>query len=186
MNLTPEPISFVDVTEADIFYREIMWLAQQRITTGWADGTFRPYDHVDRGATAAFFYRLAGSPAFEAPETPSFKDVDQTHPFYKEIEWLKAEGITTGWADGTFRPFEPIKRDAMAAFFYRYAGEPSYVAPKGSQFVDVPESTIFYREIMWLRSRGITTGWGDGTFRPYEPIKRDAMAAFIYRYVHNK
>lgn len=186
MNLTPEPISFVDVTEADIFYREIMWLAQQRITTGWADGTFRPYDHVDRGATAAFFYRLAGSPAFEVPETPSFKDVDQTHPFYKEIEWLKAEGITTGWADGTFRPFEPIKRDAMAAFFYRYAGEPYYVAPKGSQFVDVPESTIFYREIMWLRSRGITTGWGDGTFRPYEPIKRDAMAAFIYRYVHNK
>ena len=95
-------------------------------------------------------------------------------------------GITTGWGDGTFRPFEPIKRDAMAAFFYRYAGKPYYVAPKGSQFVDVPESTIFYREIMWLRSRGITTGWGDGTFRPYEPIKRDAMAAFIYRYAHNK
>ncbi|WP_326502422.1 S-layer homology domain-containing protein [Rothia nasimurium] len=59
MNLTPAPISFVDVTEADIFYREIMWLAQQRITTGWADGTFRPYGPIKRDAMAAFIYRYA-------------------------------------------------------------------------------------------------------------------------------
>ena len=60
------------------------------------------------------------------------------------------------------------------------------LTPEPISFVDVTEADIFYREIMWLRSRGITTGWGDSTFRPYEPIKRDAMAAFIYRYVHNK
>lgn len=33
-----------------------------------------------------------------------------------------------------------------------------------------------------MRSRGITKGWPDQTFRPVETVKRDAMAAFIYRF----
>ena len=73
---------------------------------------------------AAFFYRMAGSPQFTAPSTLSFKDVPRDHPFYKEIEWMRARGITTGWSDGTFRPNDAVNRDAMAAFFYRYAGSP--------------------------------------------------------------
>ena len=28
----------------------------------------------------------------------------------------------------------------------------------------------------------MTTGWPDGSFRPVEPVHRDAMAAFVFRY----
>lgn len=66
---------------------------------------------------AAFFLPHAGFPAVHRPSTPSFKDVPTTHPFYKEIEWMKAQGITTGYSDGTFRSSAPVNRDAMAAFF---------------------------------------------------------------------
>ena len=37
---------------------------------------------------------------------------------------MRARGITTGWSDGTFRPNAAVNRDAMAAFFYRFAGSP--------------------------------------------------------------
>ena len=70
----------------------------------------------------------------------------------------------------------------MAAFFYRYAHSPRFDAPQQSPFRDVHPSDPFYREITWLASKGITRGWGDGTFRPVEPIHRDAMAAFVYRF----
>ena len=40
--------------------------------------------------------------------------------FYKEIHWMNAQGITTGWSDGTFRPLDQTHRDAMAAFLYRF------------------------------------------------------------------
>lgn len=194
MDLSPAaPLVFTDVNEGDMFYKEIMWLAQRGITTGWLEAddtrTYRPLEQIERGAIAAYFYRLAGSPEVELPATPSFSDVPATRPFYKEIEWMKAEGITTGWADGTFRPHDSVNRDAMAAFFYRYAGEPYYVAPTSSQFTDVDRAHPFYREVMWLRSTGVTTGWvdsdGTATYRPSSPINRDAMAAFVYRYVHN-
>ena len=177
-----ESAHFKDVPADYPFVNDINWLAQRRITTGWSDGTFRPNGSVERGAMAAFFYRMAGSPQFTAPSTPSFKDVPRDHPFYKEIEWMRARGITTGWSDGTFRPNDAVNRDAMAAFFYRFAGSPAYSAPAVSPFTDVSTGSQFYREIAWLADQRITTGWPDGSFRPVQPIERGAMAAFLHRY----
>ena len=177
-----ESAHFKDVSADYPFVNDINWLAQRRITTGYPDGTFRPNGSVERGAMAAFFYRMAGSPQFTAPSTPSFKDVPRDHPFYKEIEWMRARGITTGWSDGTFRPNDAVNRDAMAAFFYRYAGSPAYSAPTVSPFSDVSTGSQFYREIAWLADQRITTGWPDGSFRPVQPIERGAMAAFLHRY----
>lgn len=177
-----ESAHFKDVPADYPFANDINWLAQRRITTGYPDGTFRPNGSVERGAMAAFFYRMAGSPQFTAPSTPSFKDVPRDHPFYKEIEWMRARGITTGWSDGTFRPNDAVNRDAMAAFFYRYAGSPAYSAPSVSPFSDVSTGSQFYREIAWLADQRITTGWPDGSFRPVQPIERGAMAAFLHRY----
>ena len=177
-----ESAHFKDVPADYPFVNDINWLAQRRITTGYPDGTFRPNGSVERGAMAAFFYRMAGSPQFTAPSTPSFKDVPRDHPFFKEIEWMRARGITTGWSDGTFRPNDAVNRDAMAAFFYRFAGSPAYSAPAVSPFTDVSAGSQFYREIAWLADQRITTGWADGSFRPVQPIERGAMAAFLHRY----
>lgn len=69
---------------------------------------------------------LVGSPAF-TPSRQSFYDVKATTPFHREIEWLSDTRITTGWADRTFRPNEPVDRNAMAAYLYRLAGSPAFV-----------------------------------------------------------
>ena len=173
---------FTDVPTDNQFYREITWIAARQIDRGYQDGTFRPLNNMDRATMAAYFYRMSGSPQYTTPSTPSFSDVPLNHPYYKEIEWMKAQGITTGWPDGTYRPEASVNRDAMAAFFYRYAGSPEYTAPAQARFTDVPTDKQFYREISWLAEQGVTTGWPDGSFRPVEPVHRDAMAAFVYRY----
>ena len=178
----PNTPLYKDVNQDTAFYAEIQWLGSQNITTGYPDGTFRPGQNVERAAMAAYFYRMAGSPEVTLPKESPFKDVDPSFPFYKEIVWMHQRGITTGYWDGTFRPHDPVNRDAMAAFFYRYAGAPGYTAPVNSPFNDVQNGDAFYQEITWLKQQGITKGWSDGTYRPGEPIHRDAMAAFIHRY----
>ncbi|GMA31077.1 M14 family zinc carboxypeptidase [Litorihabitans aurantiacus] len=198
----PTGVSFVDVTPSTQFYEEISWLAQNRISTGWEleDGTreFRPVTPVARDAMAAFLYRLAGSPDFEDPTTSPFTDVSTDNQFFTEIAWLAESGISTGWvqADGSaqFRPLEPIARDAMAAFLYRFGDLQGKVdgapAPATSPFADVSTDNQFYAEIAWLAENGIATGWdgagNDGTrvFRPLSPVNRDAMAAFMFRLHH--
>jgi hypothetical protein len=173
---------FRDVTGGHQFYKEISWMNQEGITTGYTwDDTFRPTQKVSREAFAAYLYRLAGKPAVSLPNRSPFKDVPKSSQFYKEIVWLSKQNITTGWADGTFRPKSNIARDAMAAFLYRYEGRPSFKAPSSSPFKDVPKSAQFYKEITWLRASGITTGYSDGTFRPYTGTSREATAAFLFR-----
>ncbi|WP_432396167.1 S-layer homology domain-containing protein [Pseudarthrobacter sp. L19] len=172
--------TFSDVSSTNQFNREISWLSNNLITQGYPDGTFRPVSSISREAMAAFLYRLAGSPAVPS-NAPTFVDVPAGSQFYNEIRWLASKGMTTGWPDGTFRPGNPVNRDAMAAFLYRYNGKPAVPASAPS-FPDVTQSNMFYNEIRWLAATQITTGYPDGLFRPVQPINRDAMAAFIYRY----
>ncbi|UYY80245.1 MULTISPECIES: S-layer homology domain-containing protein [Arthrobacter] len=122
----PATPKFADYPTNSPYYKEVSWLADQGITTGYNDGpngapTFHPQGTVNRDAMAAFIYRLNGSPAVTV--SSNFIDVPANYPFYKEITWLANNKITTGWAlpDGTseFRPGIAVARDATAAFLYR-------------------------------------------------------------------
>lgn len=179
--------SFRDVNSNDSrFVQQINWMKASGISTGWSDSTFRPQQSTTRAEFAAFMYRFAGSPAVTLPQRSPFTDIED-HTFYKQIVWLASTGITEGWPDGTFRPQEPILRDAVAAFIHRYHG---LVSSNGTSnppnstrsFKDVPSSHRFANEIYWLAALGITTGWDDGTFRPDRPVNREQIAAFLFRY----
>jgi serine protease len=188
--IKPVKPPFADVPVGMLFFDEILWMANEGISTGWTEAngtkTYRPLWAVNRDAMAAFMYRLDGSPDYTPPKKSPFADVATSNPFYKEIAWLNSRGISTGWKEAngtsTYRPTTPVNRDAMAAFMYRFAGSPSYTAPGKSAFRDVPASSQFYPEISWLASTGISTGWDNGTFRPLTPVARDAMAAFMKRF----
>lgn len=173
---------FRDVPTNHLFYNEIKWMNSAGISTGYTDGTYRPAENVNRDAMAAFLYRTAGSPAYTPPRVSPFTDVSTSNQFYKEIAWMASTGISTGWNDGSFRPYESMNRDSMAAFLYRAAGSPAYTAPRVSPFTDVSTGNQFYKEIAWMASTGISTGWSDKTFRPEIPVNRETMAAFLYRF----
>lgn len=183
---------FKDVPDSLIFSNEINTLASHNIIKGWKmkDGSleYRPMSNVLRDATIVFIYRAMGSPAYTPPTKSPFADVPTNNVFYKEIAWAYSTGITEGWKmrNGTrqFRPFEPIKRDAMAAFLMRAAGVKNPPKATKAPFSDVPTSLIFADEIQWMKSTGISTGWAhNNTYQPFAETKRDAMAAFIYRWM---
>jgi hypothetical protein len=177
---TYEP--FCDISPNHQFNEEIMWVADEGIANGYDDTSFRPLDAVSRQAMAAFLYRLAGSPTYTPPATPTYADVRSSHPFRKEIEWLRREGIGSGYEDGTFRGTAPVSRQAMAAFMFRAADAPAgYRAPTTPRFTDTAVGRPFYREIHWLADEDISTGYSDGTFRPDANVSRQAMAAFLMR-----
>ena len=179
------PPAFRDVQPGQVFYDEIRWLAGEGITTGFPDGTFRPLGTVSREAMAAFLHRFAGGGPSGTPTPVAFSDVGPGNPFHDDVEWLAQEGIATGWPDGTFRPAAPVERQAMAAFLYRFAGEPAFTPPATSPFVDVSPGDAFYAEICWLAAEGITTGRTTPAGLAFEPaaaVERQAMAAFLFRF----
>ncbi len=127
--LPAEP-TFADVPVSHPFYTEIEWMKFAGISNGNVGPgdtlVFLPLDPVSRQAMSAFLYRLAGNPEFEPPATPTFADVGTGHPFFLQIEWMKANGITNGnvGPGGTvvYLTVDSVSRQAMAAFLSRYDG----------------------------------------------------------------
>jgi hypothetical protein len=172
--------AFTDVGTSHPFYEEVSWMGWQGISTGSQPGpVYKPSDPVSRQAMSAFMYRLADASFAGGP--PSFSDVSPSNPFFDEIQWMDAEGIATGYPDGTFRPLAPVTRQAMSAFMHRLAGEPQGPFPDPG-FTDVGPGNGFVLAISWMADSGISEGYEDGTFRPSLPVSRQAMAAFMYRF----
>jgi hypothetical protein len=178
--------TFPDVALTNQFAGDICWMGVQGITTGFGDGTYKPSNPVSRQAMSAFMYRLAGSPPFSAPDTPTFGDVSATNDFYLEIEWMADEGITTGTPASPkplYKPSAAVSRQAMSAFMFRLAGSPPFSAPVTPTFADVSPTNDFYDEIEWMADEGITTGFNTTprTYAPSAAVSRQAMSAFMRR-----
>jgi hypothetical protein len=126
----PGDPTFGDVGTGHPFYDEIEWMASEDITTGTAASPkplYKPSAAVSRGAMSAFMYRLAGEPTFSDPASATFADVNSSHPFFTEIEWMAAEDITTGTPGSpkpTYKPANAVSRGAMSAFMHRLADGP--------------------------------------------------------------
>ncbi len=96
---------------------------------------------------------------------------------------MVAEGITTGYQDGTFRPTGAVTRQALAAYIFRY-NYYGLEAPRCTEapFPDVPVDSPFCGQIAWMAYYGLAQGYPDGTFRPNASVSRQAAAAFLERY----
>ena len=173
---------FSDVPRSNPFYDQIQWLSEAEIANGFPNGTFDPLGSVKRQQMANFLFNLEGNPLYTPPTVPDFSDVPTSNAFYQAIEWLYEFGIADGFPNGTFRPLDPVKRQQMANFLYNLAGEPAFTPPDDPTFSDVPTSNPFFLEIEWLAAQGIAAGFPNGTFLPQDPVKRQQMANFVYRF----
>ncbi|KAB8288612.1 deoxyribonuclease [Bifidobacterium ramosum] len=88
-----------------------------------------------------------------------------------------------------FRGGLSVKRQDMAAFLYRWAGSPAFTpsAKDKAYFADVTSATPHAKEIWWMASKGISTGWqradGSRVYRGMGAVVRQDMAAFLHRLV---
>lgn len=64
------------------------------------------------------------------------------------------------------------------------AGSSAFVAQKalaGGCFTDVADGSFWYDVTCWMKTRGISTGYADGTYKPDNYVTRGEMALFIQR-----
>lgn len=178
---TPTKPTFTDVTDQTKFYYDpIYWAADNGIVTGYEDNTFHPYNNCNRAAVVTFLWRLAGKPDYGITNT--FSDMTGNDDFDRAITWASKEGITTGFDDGTFRPWVTCNRAAIVTFLWRYAGKPK--PSSMASFSDMTGNADFNKAISWAAENGITTGYDDGTFRPWNQCLRLAVVTFLYRFAN--
>lgn len=105
-----------DVPITHPHYKEIAAVVQSGIMSGKSGNVFAPANTLTRGQMAKVLvnaYHLTGN------GSKSFKDVPVNYWGYKDIQVLVANHITSGFADGTFKPNTPISRVHFSVFLYR-------------------------------------------------------------------
>ena len=175
---------FVDVAEDAVYYDAVLWAyyhEPQQITGGYTATEFRPGNPCTRGQVVTFLWRAAGCPE-PTGDTSMFKDASSiAAPYQKAVAWAVEKGITTGFADGTFRPNDSVTRAQFVTFLWRYENRP---ATSGSiaGFTDASSISGPYQQaVAWAVEKGVTTGYGDDTFRPNAICPRWAVVLFMYR-----
>ena len=168
--------TFGDVPAGDVHAAGITAVAEAGITTGYADGTFRPGLDVTRGQMATFLYRGL---SLTDPGGTVFPDVADDNVHAPGIRAVAAVGIAGGFGDGTYRPSLPVTRAQMATFLVRALEPARCLQPP--EFSDVTIDSVHAETIATLARTGITTGFSDGTFRPDQPVTRGQMATFLTR-----
>ncbi|MGM7666462.1 S-layer homology domain-containing protein [Microbacterium sp. A93] len=118
-----------------------------------------------------------------APAPEDFSDNLPGSVYYAPVRWMQTEGVTTGYADGTYRKGQEITRGESVAFLQRYLA-PDYTAdPAVAVFPDVPVGAPHFTPIAWAAddAHEVTTGYTDGTFRPGRDVTRSEFVTFLYR-----
>lgn len=142
---------------------------------GYVDGTVRPLNSIARCEAAMILYRLLLQPNVE--KTVHFTDVPDNRWYSEAVNTLASLGIINGYTDGSFRPFEMIRRAEFTAMAVRFAK----TASGSVRFKDVPESYWAASVISTAGSYGWIKGYGDDTFRPENEITRVEAAKVLNR-----
>ena len=171
----PDPY-YKDVSASAWYMPEIAYLSSRGIVSGYNNGTIQPYNTITRAEVAVMLGRALHLDATKRATV--FRDVASSDFASGYIQSAYERGLINGYLDGTFRPQQPITRAETAIILSR-----AYPLPGGSSmmFKDVTARVTGHEAIAKLAAARIAEGYPDGTFRPYQFVKRLEFFVFTAR-----
>jgi N-acetylmuramoyl-L-alanine amidase len=179
--------AFPDVSSELPASDAIQYLTSAKVISGYEDGTFRPEINLNRGQAAKILVLQNGlQPAAKVGST--FKDLEAVYGRY--VETAASRGWIGGYADGTFRTYDSMQRQHMAAVVAKSLGweqdaralSTAQVAAILKGFPDFAQVSAEARPYMALAvSRGLFAGDAQGRLKPTDGITRAQFALVAYR-----
>jgi len=184
---TPCPLTFSDVHPTDYFATPVLYLACHGVVSGYADGTFRPYNNTTRAQMVKIVVLGLGVPSYTPPAGAyTFADLPPSAPFWSVIEAAAHAGVVSGYACGGvgepcdgqqrpyFRPNANVTRGQLAKIVV-LATAWALQNPANAAFADVLPGSAFYSFVATASCHGIISGYAcggvgepcDGQQRPY-------------------
>ena len=114
---------FGDVPSSAYYAKAVAWAAENGITAGFEDGTFRPTTGLSREQMAALFMKYAQAMGLDTSaraDISGFTDINSDSWSYDALSWAKAVGLLNGVGDATMAPQDTATRAQIAAVLQRY------------------------------------------------------------------
>ena len=132
---------FADVDSGAWFAKNVGYAAENNIVRGYEDGSFRPQNTITREEFAAMICRFM---KYDTSASEVFSDVPSEHWAAPYIAAMKANGIISGYEDGSFGLGRNITRAETIAIINRALGRVpneekinSYISSNGYPATDI-------------------------------------------------
>lgn len=196
-----EELSDLNREDPDQYYfDEVQYLYKLGIIDGYTDGTYKPYETVNRAQLAKFIMNAFRIPFDVGGER--FPDVPEDNVFFPYIQSLKNAGIINGYSSGTYYDpgvqsdeavEKPVDRGQTAKFIFNAANyfDLQSIAPGGFNCFDDMENNgdvnDFAEYICGLADYHsndyiqdiLTHNGNEGYYEPESNLFRADMAVFI-------
>ena len=154
--------------------------------SGLPNDLFAPSGDVTRAMVVQTLHNMEGNPPVYSG---NFSDVAAGDWYSQAVKWAAANGITTGYGDGTFAPGKNITRQELAAMLYRYAQykgmDAITLADYLGQFTDTDEIHAYaVSALNWAVGQGLMQGY-NGELNPAGTATRAELAAILARFDRN-
>ena len=117
---------FGDVAAGKYYEKAITWAAENKIVSGYADGTFGPDNAITREQLAAILYRYAtylGMDVSARSELSGYGDAGKISNYAKEaMSWAVATGLIRGITGTVLSPGGSATRAQAATLAIRFRG----------------------------------------------------------------
>jgi len=168
------PLPFTDISDSK-FVKDIVWLAETKLTSGCTETRYCPRGNVTRAQMATFLTRLLNLP----PASKDYFTDDSGNKHEGNINRLAEAGITVGCGGTRFCPDTVVSRAQMATFLTRALNLP----PATKDHFTDDNGNTHETGINRLAESGITRGCDTNRYCPNGAVLREQMAAFLRRSV---
>ncbi len=182
-------LPFTDVAVSDTYYDDVLYVYLQNLMNGVSDTSFDPQGSLTRGMLVTILHRLEGAPAISHSGT--FDDVADGQWYTDGVEWATANGIVTGYGNGSFGPSDSLTREQLVTIIWRYAnylridtsiGENTNILSYTDAF-DVSEYAI--PAMQWACGAGLLNIRDNATLAPVANALRFETATVLHRFHAN-
>ena len=141
-----------------------------------------PTEAVSRAEMAVFLTRALGDDVEPTTGLGVFSDVPSGVWYTDAVARMYELGITTGYADGTYRPNDPVSRAEMAVFLDR-AFDAIQQSSADIVFTDVAPDAFYASSTQALFDSAVSLGCAEDPIRycPFDQVTRGQMASFLTR-----
>ncbi len=119
--------------------------------------------------------------------TVSFSDVSSDSLYYKDIAKAVANGMVSGYPDGTFKPMGSLTRQEAAAVLAKMTRKDNVMTGVVNAFSDGPMIPDWSQENMaWMIQNKYMSGYPDGTIGYDQPITYAESLALVSNILGNR
>lgn len=156
-----------------------------RLMQGFSETQFGPTHNFTRAEMVTILWNLRGRPA-AGVATKTYTDVPASHWAYSAITWAANNGYADGYGNGRFGPDNPVLRDELVEFLWKFAGRPAGLGSLNSYSDGASVPQWARNSMSWAVGYNILSGRSSvglsGTIYPVTAALRCEVAVTVMQY----